>query len=248
MLLAVDIGNSSTKFGVFENENLIKRLTLPTIRDQTADEIYKTLQNEIPRQISGVVVSSVVSELENSISELSQKYFGQKPFLVDAGFDFGFSVNYNPPESAGVDRLIAAFAAVEKYGKPCVVCDFGTATTIDAINSRNEYLGGIITPGIKTLAEALFLKTSKLPHVEIRKTEKIIQNTTITCIQSGIFHGYIGLTEKIISGTIEELGEKAQVIAAGGFAQIIAENCQLIEIVDENLILDGLRLIFRKIS
>jgi type III pantothenate kinase len=148
----------------------------------------------------------------------------------------------------GADRLVGAFAAVEKYGKPCLVCDFGTATTIDAVNSRHEYLGGIIAPGLNTLAEALFLKTSRLPHVEIRKTEKVIENTTVGCIQSGIFYGYIGLTEGVISRMIEELSEKPKVIATGGFSRIIAENCPLIEITDENLILDGLRLIFRKIS
>jgi type III pantothenate kinase len=248
MLLAIDIGNSSTKFGIFENENLIKRLTVPTIRNQRADEIYEVLRNKISSEISGVVVSSVVSELKNSIVELSEKYFRQKPFFVGADFDFGFLINYHPPESVGADRLVGAFAAVEKYGKPCLVCDFGTATTIDAVNSRHEYLGGIIAPGLNTLAEALFLKTSRLPHVEIRKTEKVIENTTVGCIQSGIFYGYIGLTEGVISRMIEELSEKPKVIATGGFSRIIAENCPLIEITDENLILDGLRLIFRKIS
>lgn len=246
MLLAIDIGNSSTKFGVFERENLIKRFTIPTIKGKTSDEIYDSIQEEIKFQVSAVVISSVVAELENAFRELAENHFGQTPVFVNHTFDFGFSINYNPPENAGADRLIAAFAAVEKYGKPCIVCDFGTATNIEVVNSQNEYIGGIIAPGINTLSEALFIKTSKLPRVEIRKTEKVIENSTISCIQSGIFYGYIGLVEGIISRMKKELGEKPRIIATGGFASLIAENCNLIKIVDENLMLDGLRLIWEK--
>ncbi|MEP6901618.1 MAG: type III pantothenate kinase [Actinomycetota bacterium] len=246
MLLAIDIGNSSTKLGVFDNETLLKRLIIPTIRSKSADEIYDSLQDEINGQFSVVVISSVVPELNDSFREFGKKYFNQAPIFVNYTFDFGFKINYKPPESAGADRLVAAFAAREKYGKPCIICDFGTATTIDAVNPQNEYLGGIIAPGINTLSEALFIKTSKLPRVEIRKPATVIGNSTVGSIQSGIFYGYIGLTEGIISRMIDELGENPKVIATGGFANLIAENCDLIEIVDENLILEGLRLIYEK--
>lgn len=246
MLLAIDIGNSSTKFGVFERENLIKRFVIPTIKGKSANEIYESIEDEIKFQVSGVAISSVVTELENSFRELAENHFDQTPLFVDHSLDFGFSVNYDPPENAGADRLTAAFATVEKYGKPCIVCDFGTATTIDAVSSKNEYLGGIITPGINTLAEALFIKTSKLPRVEVRKPEAVIGNSTVACIQSGVFFGYLGLVEGIISRMIKELGEKPRIIATGGFSEIIAENCPLIKIVDENLILEGLRLIYEK--
>jgi type III pantothenate kinase len=243
MILAIDIGNSSTKLGVFDNENLVKRLIIPTIRSKSADEIYTSIQDELTFRFSAVVVSSVVTELHDAFLELGEKYFNRTPIFVDNTFDFGLEIKYFPPENLGIDRIIAAFAAVKKYGKPCIVCDFGTATTIDAVNSKNEYLGGIITPGMNTLSEALFIKTSKLPRVEIRKPETVIGNSTVASIQSGIFYGYVGLTEGIIKRMSDELGEKPNVIATGGFAKLIAENCDLIEIIDENLILEGLRLL-----
>jgi type III pantothenate kinase len=155
---------------------------------------------------------------------------------------------YESPKDIGADRLVDAFAAVEKYGKPCIVCDFGTATTIDVVNERSEYLGGIITPGLSVLADTLFQKTSKLPKVEVKKPEKVIGNSTVTSIQSGIYHGYIGLVDGILQKMINELGEKPQIIATGGLAALIAENSDLITIVDETLMLEGLRLIYKKTS
>jgi type III pantothenate kinase len=248
MLLAIDIGNSSTKLGVFDHEALVKRLTIPTIRSKTADEIHASIQDEIDGQFSAVVISSVVPELHDSFRELGERYFNRTPLFVGNALDFGLEIKYFPPENLGVDRLVAAFAAVQKYGAPVITCDFGTATTIDAVNSKNEYLGGIITPGINTLSDALFIKTSKLPRIEIRKPETVIGNSTAHAIQSGIFYGYIGLTEGILRRMIDELGEKSKVIATGGFANLIAESCDLIEIVDEDLVLEGLRLIYEKIE
>ena len=246
MLLAIDIGNSSTKFGAFDGENLFKRLTIPTIRSKTADEIHASIQDEIKDRFSAVVVSSVVPELNDAFRDLGEKYFNQTPLFVDNRMNFGLEIKYFPPENLGVDRIVAAFAAVEKYGAPVIVCDFGTATTIDAVSARKDFLGGIITPGINTLSEALFIKTSKLPRVEIRKPETVIGNSTAHAIQSGIFYGYIGLTEGILRRMMSELDELPKTIATGGFARLIAENCDLIEIVDENLMLDGLRLIQEK--
>jgi type III pantothenate kinase len=248
MLLAIDIGNSSTKLGVFDNENLVNRLVIPTIRSKTADEIHASVEEELNHQFSGIVISSVVPELNDSFRALGEKYFNRTPFFVDNSLDFGLEIKYLPPENLGIDRLVAAFAAVRKYSAPVIVCDFGTATTIDAVNSQNEYLGGIITPGLNTLSEALFIKTSKLPRVEIRKPETVIGNSTVGSIQSGIFYGYVGLTEGILRRMIDELGEKPRMIATGGFANLIAENCDLIEIVDESLMLDGLRLIYERIK
>jgi type III pantothenate kinase len=245
MLLAIDIGNSSVKFGAFENEVLQRKFSIPTVQTLTADEIYSRIFPQIPSEISAVIVSSVVPELKSSFQELFTEKFGVEPIFVDSSFDFGLENKYVPPENLGVDRIIAAFAAVKKYGKPCVVCDFGTATTIDAINSKTEYLGGIITPGINTLSEALFLKTAKLPRVEIRQPEKIIGNSTVSSIQSGIFYGYIGLVEGILRRMIKELNETTRVVATGGFAALIAESCPIIETIDENLLLDGLRLIYQ---
>lgn len=248
MLLAIDIGNSSTKLGAFDGENLSKRLTIPTIRSKNAHEIYASIQEEIKGQFPAVVVSSVVPELNDAFRDLGETYFNQTPVFVDNTLDFGLEIKYFPPEKLGVDRIVAAFAAFRKYGAPLIVCDFGTATTIDAVSAPNVYSGGIITPGINTLSEALFIKTSKLPRVGIRKPETVIGNTTAHAIQSGIFYGYIGLTEGILRRMIDELGGQPKIIATGGFANLIAENCALIEIVDENLMLDGLRLIYEKIT
>jgi type III pantothenate kinase len=248
MLLAIDIGNSSTKIGVFESETLVKRLIIPTIRSKTADQIFASVEEDLKFQFSAIVISSVVPELNDAFRELGENYFNRTPFFVDNGLDFGLAIKYSPPENLGIDRLVAAFAAVRKYGAPVITCDFGTATTIDAVNSKEEYLGGIITPGMNTLSEALFIKTSKLPRVEIRKPETVIGGSTIHSIQSGIFYGYIGLTEGILQRMRAELGAHPKVVATGGFAALIAENCELIEIVDENLMLDGLQLIYERLQ
>lgn len=241
MLLAIDIGNSLTKFGVFENDALLHRFDIPTVRAQTANEIH----NPKLQLIDAIIISSVVPELKNTYLELARKYFHLEPIYVDSTFDFNLKIKYYPPENLGVDRLIAAFAAVEKYGAPCVVCDFGTATTIDAVNRKNEFLGGIIAPGMRTMSAALFLKTAQLPHIEIRKPESVIGNSTIKAIESGIYYGYVGLVDGVIARMTGELGETPKVIATGGFADLIAECSEKIEIVEENLMLEGLRLIYQ---
>lgn len=243
MLLAIDIGNTLTKFGVFENETLFKRIAFPTVRTQTADEIHAQTLIE---SIDGIVISSVVPELKNSYREFAEKFFNLKPICVESASDFGLKIKYNPPEKVGVDRIVAAFAASEKYGKPCIVCDFGTATTIDAVNSKNEFLGGTISPGVETLSEALFLKTSQLPRVAIEKPESVFGDSTVKSIQAGIYFGYVGLTDGIIERMIEELYEPAKVVATGGFADLIRQDSQRIEIVDRDLILEGLRLVYEK--
>ena len=169
-------------------------------------------------------------------------------FWSDTISILGLKINYDPPENLGIDRLVAAFAAKVKYGKPCIVCDFGTATTIDAVNSVGEFSGGIIVAGMHILADALFQKTSKLPKIKIKKAEKVIAHSTVEAINAGIYFGYIGLTDGIIKRMIGELKEKPKVIATGGLASIIADGSEFIEIFDENLMLDGLRLIYESIS
>ncbi len=246
MLLAIDIGNTNVKFASFDGEKLVSKFSIPTIKNQSVEEIYSIIKTRLNNEISAVIISTVVTELEVPFRSLFEKYFDLSPIFVDNKFDFGFSINYFPPESLGSDRLLNAFAAAEKYGKPCIVCSFGTATTIDVVSSKNEFLGGIIAPGMKTLADSLFEKTSKLPRVEIEKPEKVIQNSSVASIQSGIFFGYIGLVEGIINRMFEELKEKPQIIATGGFSALISENSEFIEITDENLLLEGLRLIYMR--
>lgn len=248
MLLAIDIGNSTVKFGVFDGENLIGKFSIPTVRNQTAGEISSLIKHNLPQNISAVIVSSVVPELKNAIENFSKNHFSVAPIFISNDFDLGLKINYYPPENLGIDRLVAAFAAKEKYGVPCIVGDFGTATTIDAVNSDGEFSGGIIVAGMNLLADALFQRTSKLPKIEIKKAEKVIARSTVEAINSGIYFGYIALTDGIIKRMIAELNEKPKVVATGGLAQIISEGSEFIEICDENLILDGLRLIYKKIS
>jgi type III pantothenate kinase len=248
MLLAIDIGNSSIKFGGFAHEKLVSKFTIPTVRQYSAEKINSLIAGKLNRSIRAVVISSVVPQINDAFRNFSEKYLETKPVFVNSNFDSGLKIRYDPPENLGVDRFVAAFAATEKYGVPCVICDFGTATTIDAVNSHSEFIGGTITPGISTLADALNKKTAKLPRVEIKKPASVFGNSTVSSIQSGIFYGYIGLTEGILRRMIDELGEKPRIIATGGFSGLIAENCELIEIVDENLVLEGLQMIYEKFS
>ena len=253
MLLAIDIGNTNISFGVFDGENLIAHWRMATVRNRTFDETGVLARqmfsiSEIDyKKISAVIISSVVPQLDSSIRRMSEKYFGLEAIIVDSTFDFGLKIKYNPPSSVGIDRVVAASAAVHKYGKPCIVCDFGTATTIDAVNEHGEYLGGTIAPGMNVLADVLFEKTSRLPKVEIKKVETVIGTSTVHSIQAGIYFGYAGLVDGIVRRMIVELGEKPKVIATGGLAALVTESSELIEIIDETLMLEGLRLVYQKI-
>ncbi len=254
MLLAIDIGNTNTSLGIFDGENLIEQWRIATVREKTSDELgalirqMLALSNFDYKKISALIASSVVPQLNFTFQKMSEKYLGLAATFVDATFDFGLQIKYNPPSSVGIDRIVAAVGAIEKYGKPCIVCDFGTATTIDAVNFKGEFLGGIITTGINLLADALFQNTSKLPKVEIKKPESIIGSSTVHSIQAGIYFGYIALVDGIIKKMVSELGEKPMVVATGGFAKFIAESSEKIEIIDEILMLEGLRIIHGKLN
>ncbi len=243
MLLAIDIGNTLTKFGVFKNQSLIQKTAISTVRNQTADEI--NAQTDF-HKIEAIIISTVVPHLKDAYRKFADKFFNLEPIFVTNNSDFGLQIKYGSPEKLGVDRLVAAFAATEKYGKPCIVGDFGTATTIDAVNSNGDFLGGIIAPGIKIFAETLFHKTAQLPNIEIVKPRKVIGDSTIGSIQSGVYFGYIGLVDSIIELMIKEINESPRVVATGGFARLIAEESKLIETVDDDLMLEGLHLIYEK--
>lgn len=240
-ILAIDIGNSFTKFALFENETLQERLKIPTVR--YADDISIP---DFNYKIHAVVIASVVPELRNAYCKFSENRFNLEPIFVDSTFDFGLKINYFPSESLGVDRLVNAFAAAEKYGAPCVVCSLGTATTIDLVNAKREFAGGIIAPGMRLMSESLFQKTAKLPQIEITQAEKIIGNSTVEAIQAGVYFGSVALVDGIVERMFDELGETAKVIATGGLAKEIAAESKRIEIVDENLLLEGLRLVYQK--
>lgn len=248
MLLAVDIGNSRTKFGVFADKTLISKLSTPTIRDISTAGLINAVGNKLPRPITNAIVSSVVPEINGSMRSFIDSFFGVTPMIVTNDMDFGFTIDYEPLEDAGADRFVNTFSAVEKYGVPFIVCSFGTALAIDVVNKARVLTGGLIAPGMTTLASALKLTTSRLPEVEIEKPRRLIQNTTVSCIQSGIVYGYFGLVDGLLTRLKAEIGEATKVIATGGFADLIAENTDNIDIVDKDLMLDGLRRLFEKVS
>lgn len=248
MLLAIDIGNTNTKLGVFDRESLISKISIPTFREITPDALGKLLDDRITQPIDAAIISSVVNEVDNAFLEYIAAQFNVATTFVSYKLDFGLSINYQPPEDTGADRLVNAFAATEKYEAPCVVCSFGTAMTIDVVNATRELTGGLIAPGMKTLAAALKLTTSKLPEVEIEKPDMAIQNTTVGAIQSGIVYGYFGMVDGLLTAVKKEAGDNMKVIATGGFASMIAENCDAIDVVDKDLTLEGLQRLHARIT
>lgn len=244
MLLAIDIGNSFTKLGIFDGESLLHKFSIQTKRDYTVEELLfdrlKLYEKQfIQVDIDTCIVASVVPELNAVIAEVCRELFKISPQFVDAGWDFGFRIDYDPPEAAGGDRLVNCFAAVSKYGTPVVACSFGTATTIDVVNADNVYVGGIIAPGMATVAKALRLETAKLPNVPIEKPDGVLGKTTVESIQSGIVNGHIAMLE----GLLAKIDNRGKVVATGGFARLLAPEIEAIDVVDENLTLDGLRLL-----
>lgn len=255
MLLAIDIGNTNASLGVYAGDRLIAHWRTATIHQRTADE-YGAFARQMfaigaidYKEISAVVVASVVPQLDFTFQKMSRDYFGREPVFVNDKLNLGLPIKCNPAAAIGADRIVDAVAAIEKYGAPVVVVDFGTATTFDAVNAAGEFLGGVIAPGISILSEALASRTARLPRVEIKKPETVVGTTTIGAIQSGLYFGYAGLVDGILKRMIEESSEEnVRVVATGGLAPLISPASEFIETVDENLMLDGLRLIYEKIK
>lgn len=249
-LLAVDVGNTNTVVGLFKKGKLISSWRLTTVRERTTDEHGILVRNllslggfeDVP--IEGIAVSCVVPPLLPYIKEMSQKYFGCEPFVVQPGIKTGMPILYEHPQEVGADRIVNAVAGFQKYGGPCIVIDLGTATTFDAISVKGEYLGGIIAPGIGISAEALFQRAAKLPRVEIKEPPEVIGRNTVAAMQSGIFYGYLGLIEKIIELVRKDLGEETKTIATGGVAPLIIQRSTAIQHYEPDLILNGLQLLF----
>jgi type III pantothenate kinase len=254
MLLVIDIGNTNTSLGVFDGEKLAAHWRLTTVRSRTVDEWGVLARNLFAlaeldsKVIDAIAVASVVPPLNFTLKRMAEVYFKLSPLFIDYSIDTGLKILYEPASDVGADRIVDAVAAIHKYGAPCIVVDFGTATTFDAINARGEYLGGVITPGITISADALFERAAKLPRVEIRRPRKVIGSATVEAMQSGLYHGYVGLVDGILQKMIEELGGKVQVIATGGLASLISTGSAFIEKVDETLTLEGLRMIYERAS
>jgi len=254
MLLVIDIGNTNMVLGVFESAQLIVDWRLETKQRQTVDEYGILVRNlfaltplEVTK-IDNIAIASVVPPLNSILEQMALKYFKIRPFFVEPGVKTGMPVLYDSPGDVGADRIVNAVAAYEKYGGPTIVVDFGTATTFDEISQKGEYLGGVITPGPGISAEALFARTARLPRVEIKNPGKVIGTSTVGSIQSGLYYGYISLVDGILQRMIPELAPSCRVVATGGFSELIGEASELIQEIDPNLTLEGLRLVFERNS
>lgn len=249
MLLVFDIGNTQTVIGVFSGAKLLADWRLATDRQKTVDEygiLLKSLfqnNNLEISQIKAGVISSVVPPVTGIFERMAVKYFAINPLVVGPGIKTGLAFKYENPREVGADRVVNAVAAIKLFKPPLIVVDFGTATTFCAIAPNGEYQGGAIAPGLSISSEALFYRTAKLPKIEIEKPKSIIGRNTIHAMQAGLFYGYLGLIEGIISRMKEEMGCNPQVVATGDFAGLIGENTKLIDVIEPHLTLHGLRFI-----
>lgn len=253
MLLVIDVGNTNIVLGVYDKNKRIRDWRMNTDLNKTSDEYGVIVKNlfdcsEIPlSDIKDIVISSVVPAVMHSLENFCKRYCNINPLIVGPGIKTGLDIKYYDPKMVGADRIINAVAAINKYGSPLIIIDFGTATTYCAISEKGEYLGGAISPGVKISSEALFQKASKLPRVELIKPESTICKDTVSSIQAGVIYGYAGQVEKLVKLMKSELKNKdTKVIATGGLAKLICSETDVIDVVDSNLSLEGLRLIHEK--
>ncbi|HJQ25047.1 MAG TPA: type III pantothenate kinase [Blastocatellia bacterium] len=251
MLLVLDVGNTNTTLGLYEGGELRYNWRLTSERQRTVDEygiMCRTLLHLAGLDSSAVTamaVSSVVPMLDFTLHKMAQVYFKLEPLFVTTE-NAGMPVLYDDPREVGADRVVNAVAAFAKYGGPCIVVDFGTATTFDAISAAGEYLGGIIYPGIQISADALFQRAARLRNTDIRRPDKLIGTTPAQSIQSGLYYGNIALVDGVLRRMIGELGAGTRVIATGGLAPLISRGSQLIEAVEANITLEGIRLVYER--
>ena len=258
MLLTLDVGNTNTVLGLYRlaSEELVTHWRISTLRTQTADEYgvlflnLFTMRKVEATEISSIIISSVVPPLESTLRQVCERYFNIKPMFVEPGIKTGMPILVDNPAELGADRLVNGVAAFAKYGGPCIVVDFGTATTFDVISGKGEYLGGVIAPGLAISAEALFARAARLSRVDVKKPAKVVGTNTVAAVQSGLYYGYIGLVDGILERILNETrlpdSPAPKIIATGGLAHLIVDDSRFIETVDDMLTLDGLRLIYER--
>lgn len=252
MILVMDVGNTQTTVGLYRESELVHQWRLTTAHHRSQDEwgaLFQSLfhfNGLTMEDVSGVAICSVVPPADLPLREMVKRYFGCPPFFIAAGVKTGLKIFYDSPAEVGADRVVNAVAAFQAYGGPAIVVDLGTATTFDMIGEGGDYLGGVIAPGLAISAEALFERAAKLPKVEIAKPAKVIGRTTVGSMQSGLFWGYVGLIEGILKRMKREFGEVKHVVATGGLAPTVAKEVKAIDSVDENLTLEGIRLLYER--
>ena len=254
MILTLDIGNTNIKCALFEDETLKKAWRMATDRHKTHDEYGVLLMMFLnhagyeAKDVEGIIVSSVVPTINYTIEHMIDDYLGIVPLQVEPGIRTGINIRYDNPQALGADRICNAVAAQRYYGGPCIFIDFGTATSFGVISKKGEFLGGAICPGVKMSSEALTERAAQLPKVELVKPDSVIQRNTITNMQAGIVYGYVGQVDYIVRKMKAEIGgsEHIRVIATGGMARMIASETSTIDIIDGQLTLKGLRLLYER--
>lgn len=253
MILVMDVGNSNIVLGVYQGKKLLYHWRMGTDREKTSDEfgmfIVSLFNNEKIgiHEIEAVVIASVVPPIMYSLEHAIKKYFKIEPIVIGPGLKTGINIKYENPREVGADRIVNAVSAYELYGGPLIIVDFGTATTFCAISSKGEYLGGVICPGVKISAEALFQKAAKLPRIELAKPDTVIGRNTVVSMQSGIVYGYVGQVDYIVNRMKKEMKEEnIKVVATGGLARLIATESTTINEINGLLTLEGLRIIYEK--
>ena len=252
MLLVIDIGNTNITIGIYDQDELVGTYRLTTKNQRTSDEfgfdllMFLNASSIEVKDIEDVIISSVVPKINYSFTNSIRKYFHKDPIFIGPGVKTGIDIRIDNPAALGADRLVDAAAAYYTYGGPCIVIDFGTATTYDVVSHKGEFLGGATAPGIGISAHALSSQAAKLPEIEIQKPEKIIAKNTIKSMQAGVVYGYIGQTEYIIQKIKEEYGHDMKVISTGGLGRILSGQTELIDYYDPDLTFKGLKIIYDK--